>query len=116
MVREGTHQINISITEEKYKIFEKGYKESKSPKKMPAWILDTMLMDIEKSKLLKEYAPYIEKISVEDTVVLRDSKLKRIVEVSYKKFWCDVCQEQSCPHIHFALTLPELAKLKGNGK
>lgn len=115
MVREGTHQINISISDKKFQILQKGLKAAKTEKKMSGWILDSMLMQIEKDDFLRTYAPYLEKMAINDnSVLIKDQKLKRIVEVSYKnkKFWCDVCEKDSCPHIHFALALPELAKLK----
>ena len=40
-------------------------------------------------------------------------KLNKLVEVTYKdgKFWCDHDEKDCCTHIHFALALPELAKL-----
>ena len=118
MVREGTHQINISISDKKYQLLEKGWKASKTDKKMSGWMLDSTLMQLEKEDFLQIYAPYLEKITVNDnSIIIRDEKLRRIVEVSYKnkKFWCDVDEKDSCQHVHFALALPELAKLKKDG-
>lgn len=117
MVRDGTHQINISISDKKFQLLQKGWKTAKSDKKLSGWILESILIQLEKEEFLQIYAPFIEKITVNDnSIIMRDEKLKRIVEVSYrnKKFWCDVDEKDCCVHIHFALALPELAKLKKN--
>ena len=115
MVREGAKQINISTSPEKYHMLEDSWTESGSEKTLSGWILETMMMEFEKKGLMKSYAPFLSKKSVDgNSVVIRDEKLHRLVEVTYrnKKFWCDQDEKDCCIHVHFALTLPELAKLK----
>ncbi len=115
MVREGAQQINISMANKKHAILENSWKESGTEKTLSGWILETMLMESEKMGLMKSYAPFLSKKIVDgNSVVIRDEKLHRLVEVTYKdkKFWCDQDEKDCCVHIHFALTLPELAKLK----
>jgi len=38
------------------------------------YVNETLLLNVEKDNFLKNYAPYIEKISVGETLVLRDHK------------------------------------------
>ena len=79
------------------------------------WVSDKLLMVIEKNDFLKDYAPFLSKIAVtENSVILRDEKLRRLVEVIYRnnRFWCDVDENECCVHIHFALALPELARIQ----
>lgn len=115
MVRQGTKQINLTMSAEKHSVLEKAWKESETEKPISGWILENMMMEIEIKGLMKTYAPFLSKKSVDgNSVVLRDEKLKRLVEVTYtnKKFWCDHDEKDCCVHVHFALTLPELSKLK----
>lgn len=77
------------------------------------YVNDTILYTIERELFLKNYAPNIEKISSGDTIILRDTKIKKIVEVYLKdgKLHC-TNDEHDCIHIHYALGLSELGKLK----
>jgi hypothetical protein len=78
------------------------------------YVNDTILQSVEKEAFLKAYAPYIEKISAGDTIILRDNKIKKIVEVYLKdtKLHCSNDEGHDCIHVHYTLGLPEVGKLK----
>ena len=117
MVRNDVKQVNLSMSEEKFSKLENAWKKSDSDKSIPGWIMDSILMQLEKEDFLQTYAPFLSKKIVDgNSVVLRDDKLGRLVEVTYRKgkLWCDIDEDDCCPHVHFALCLPELAKLKSN--
>jgi len=101
-------------------IYEKIQKKAEEKKiTLVDYVNDMLLLNVEKDDFLKEYAPFLNKIAVDgDTVILRDEKLKKIVEIIYKnnEFSCSVHEENDCIHIHFALALPEIAKIKSSGK
>jgi hypothetical protein len=77
------------------------------------YINDVILCSIDRETFLKSYAPHIEKISAGDTLVLRDNKTKKIVEISIKdgKLHC-TNDDTDCIHIHYALASQEIGKLK----
>src|SRR6185312_6354626 len=78
------------------------------------YVNETILQSVEKDAFLKTYAPYIEKISTGDTIILRDNKIKKIIGVDLKerKLHCSNDECHDCRHIHFALELPEVGRLK----
>ena len=78
------------------------------------YVNDTILQSIEKEAFLKTYAPYLEKISAGDTIILRDNKIKKIIEVYLKdsKLHCSHDESHDCIHVHYALGLSEVGKLK----
>ena len=78
------------------------------------YVNETILQNVEKDAFLKTYAPPIKKISTGDTIILRDIKIKKIVEVYLKegKLYCSNDEGHDCIHIHFALGLPEVGRLK----
>ncbi len=113
MVQPKRH--NLTVTAEIYDRLAKIYKKEKTDKSLTQWISEKLLMVLEKDEFLKNYAPFLSKIAVnESSVILRDEKIQRLVEIIYRdnKFWCDVDEEECCVHVHFALALPELAELK----
>lgn len=78
------------------------------------YVNETLLLNVEKDDFLKGYAPYIEKINVGQTLVLRDHKVNKLVEVFLKNniLYCSLDESGDCMHIHFALAIPEIARLK----
>ena len=113
MVQTDRH--NITVTSEVYDRVAKIYRKEKSDKSLTRWVSDKLLMVLEKDEFLKGYAPFLSKITVTgNSVIMRDEKLQRLVEVIYRdnKFWCDADEKECCVHVHFALALPELAELK----
>ena len=115
MVRKDVNQINITMSREKYMILQEAWKASQSDKKISGWILDSIIMMVEKDEFLKSYAPYLSKKMVDgNSIIIKDDKIGRLVEVTRhdERFWCDVDEGECCVHIHFAHALPELAKIK----
>lgn len=121
MVRPETKQISISMKPEVYDTIQAAYEESKEysrAKTASGWMLETILYQIMKEKeFLKEHFPNLSKKAVDgNSLIIRDSEINSLVEVTYRKgkLWCDTDEKFDCPHIHFALTLPELSKLKSH--
>lgn len=77
------------------------------------YINDAILHTLDRETFLKNYAPHVEKISSGDTLVLRDNKIKKIVEISIKdgKIHC-TNDDIDCIHIHYALASQEIGRLK----
>lgn len=113
LVQQKRH--NLTVTSEIYERVAKIYKKEKTDKSLTQWVSDKLLLSLEKDDFLKSYAPFLSKIAInQNSVILRDEKLQRLVEIIYRdnKFWCDVDEKECCVHVHFALALPELAELK----
>lgn len=103
------------MTAEIYDRLAKIYRKEKTDKSLTQWISDKLLMVLEKDEFLKNYAPFLSKVAIDgNSVILRDEKLQRLVEIIYRdnKFWCDADEKECCVHVHFALALPELAELR----
>lgn len=78
------------------------------------YVNEILLMSIEKDEFLREYAPYLSKLTVQDNILfIKDEKLNAIAQVYLKDhtLYCTLDESSDCMHIHFALALPELARL-----
>ncbi len=77
--------------------------------------INAVLMEsIERDKFLKSYAPSLSKVGYEDNILfIRDMKLGETAEIYLRdrSLYCNVCESKDCVHIHYALALPEVAKL-----
>jgi len=77
--------------------------------------INSVLMEaIERDKFLQSYAPSLSKVGFEeDTLFIRDAKLDKTAEIYLRdrSLYCNVCESKDCVHIHYALALPEVAKL-----
>jgi hypothetical protein len=77
--------------------------------------INTVLMEaIERDKFLQSYAPSLSKVGYEDDILfIRDIKLGKTAEIYLRdrSLYCNVCECKDCVHIHYALALPEVAKL-----
>ena len=77
--------------------------------------INTVLMEaIERDKFLRSYAPSLSIVSYEDDIqFIRDTKLGKTAEIYLRdrSLYCNVCESKDCVHIHYALALPEVAKL-----
>lgn len=82
------------------------------------YVNETLLFNIEKDDFLRKYAPYIETVAVAGTIVLRDHKIGKVAEIYLKNgtLYCSHDESNDCMHIHFALAMPEVAKLKAKGQ
>lgn len=82
------------------------------------WISEYILMNLERDEFLRIYAPFLEKIGISDNrITIRDSKMEKLTDVFLKdeKLFCSLDESDDCIHIHFALALPELGRLKKKG-
>ena len=113
MVKRGGKEV---ITVE---IFRDTYEIMKSEAGRKRWntkdYINSVLKDaIEHDKFLQAYAPYLAKVGYEgNTLFIKDSKLGKVAEIYLRDhaLYCNVCESKDCTHIHFALALPEAAKL-----
>lgn len=105
----------LSIKEEIFNKIEIKYNKLAPKESITSWVSDYLLMNIEKDEFLKEYAPFLEKIGINDNrLTIRDSKTNKLTDVflKNKKLFCSLDESDDCLHIHYVLALPELAKLK----
>lgn len=102
--------------EVKKKVFEY-WNSGKS--KAPDWkaLINGLLDDVinKETEFLPVYAPYLSKVAFEaNTVFIRDAKKNQTAEITIKdsRLFCNIDSSEDCPHIHFALALPETARLR----
>lgn len=69
---------------------------------------------IDKDKFLQQYAPMLSLVGHSYNVLfIRDAKRQALAEI-YRhkdKIKCTLCNTFDCEHVHFALAIPEVAKL-----
>jgi hypothetical protein len=78
------------------------------------YINSVLMESIERDKFLRSYAPSLSKVGYEDDILfIRDIKLGKTAEIYLRdrSLYCNVCECKDCVHIHYALALPEVAKL-----
>jgi hypothetical protein len=77
--------------------------------------INSVLMEaIERDKFLQSYSPSLSKVGYEEDILfIRDAKLDKTAEIYLRdrSLYCNVCESKDCVHIHYALALPEVAKL-----
>ena len=109
---------NVAIMESIYELIKKKAEQKGQP--IVQYVNEVLLMNIEKDDFLKTYAPYLSLAGhYENTLLIHDDKLQRNAEIIMRdgKLYCTLHEgEDTCIHIAFALALPEIAKLKKNGK
>ena len=69
---------------------------------------------IDRDKFLQAYAPFLRKVGYEGNILfIKDSKSGKTAEVYLREqtLYCNVCESRDCIHIHYALALPETARL-----
>jgi hypothetical protein len=78
------------------------------------YINSVLIQAIERDKFLQSYAPLLSKVGYEENILfIRDAKLDKTAEIYLRNtsLYCNVCESKDCVHIHYALALPEVAKL-----
>ena len=113
MVKRGGKEV---ITVE---IFRETYEVMKSVAEKKRWntkeYINSVLKDaIERDKFLQAYAPFLVKVGYEGNILfIRDSKIGKTTEIFLREqvLYCNLCESKDCIHIHYALALPEIAKL-----
>jgi hypothetical protein len=113
MVKRGGKEV---ITVE---IFRETYDTMKSLAEKKRWntkeYINSVLKDsIDREKFLQAYAPFLVKVGYEGNILfIRDSKIGKTTEIYLREqvLYCNLCESKDCIHIHYALALPEIAKL-----
>lgn len=113
MVRRGGKEV---ITVE---IFKETYDVMKSVAGKKRWntkdYINSILKEaIERDKFLQAYAPFLLRVGYEGNVLfIKDSKIRKTAEIYLRDraLYCNICESKDCTHIHYALALPEIAKL-----
>jgi hypothetical protein len=110
MPDKGFHSINV--TEEVYgKVKLKAEKEKKS---ITAYASHILASYMEADEKLSRYAPFIEVVGFEgNSIILRDHKLNRIIEVYLheKEITCVHDDSKDCVHVSFCLALPQTTRV-----
>jgi hypothetical protein len=78
------------------------------------YVNEALEMAVEKDSFLKLYAPHLSKRDiVNNCLLIWDDMKKRVAEVWLReqKLVCELCQKDDCVHVHFALALPDIARL-----
>jgi hypothetical protein len=110
--RGGKEVITVEIFKETYdamKVIATGKRWSTKD-----YINSVLVEAIERDKFLQSYAPSLSKVGYEgDILFVRDAKLRETAEIYLRdrSLYCNVCESKDCVHIHYALALPEVAKL-----
>ena len=113
MVKRGGKQV---ITVE---IFKDTYNIMKANAEKKHWntkdYINTVLMEsIERNEFLQSYAPSLSMIGYQENILfVRDAKKGKTAEIYLREraLYCNICDSKDCIHIHYALALPETAKL-----
>lgn len=71
----------------------------------------------EKSEFLKLVAPKLSLLDFgDDSILIRDETATKdhlaVIKIRDGRLWCDLDEDYDCRHIHYVLTLPQLASIK----
>ena len=96
-----------------YEIYKKAKKEHKVRESISfsGFITSMMQETMAKHEAFVKYAPFLEKIAVEqDRVIIKDNKRDRIAEVIVRnqELQCLLDEKTDCIHIGFVYALPEV--------
>lgn len=103
----------ITIREEVFNNLAKKHSQSKTDKKISPWTSDYLDLVMKKDELIHRYAPSLEIIGEpSDVMHIKNHKNGKIVEIRINKKGELQCTDDDPIYLHFAWSLPELAKLK----
>lgn|SRR3989338_3464348 len=106
---------NLSVLNNVYDKVKSRYDVEKTDLSFVKWVSEYLLMNLEKDEFVRGYAPFLSKVGIQDNrLIIKDSKKNQFAEVYLKnnQLFCTLDESSDCMHIHFALALPELARLK----
>lgn len=78
------------------------------------YVNDSLELAVAKDDFLKMYAPHLSKRDIIDNcLIIWDDMRRKTAEVWLREqnLFCEQCQQDDCIHVHFALAIPEVAKL-----
>lgn len=112
---------SITVTEQVYDNFYEVYSQikeelnSKGVSSFAGYIAYLLENSVKNNELLQKYPPRFKKIcDGPDRIILEDTKIKRIVELTKKsnKLYCLLCEKNSCVHVGYCYSLHKLYPLK----
>ncbi len=102
----------VNVTEQIYqKIRTRAQQENKS---ITAYATQVLASVIETDEKLSRYSPFIEVVGFEgNSVILRDHKLDRIIEIYLheEELSCVYDDSKDCVHVSFCHALPQVKKV-----
>jgi len=110
----------ITVTDLVYDTFEKIYLDNREEYAMKginsfaAYITDKIETIMKNFNITEKYPPRFKVIAIEKTrIVLKDSKIDRIIEISIKKgtLTCQYCTSEKCSHIGFCYSLHQIYRI-----
>lgn len=110
--RGGKEVVTVEIFRETYEIMKSVAQKNRWNTK--DYINSVLEGAVDRDKFLKAYMPFLSKVAYEsNTLFIKDSKTKKTAEVQLRErmLSCNICESNDCIHIHYALALPEAAKL-----
>ncbi len=78
------------------------------------YVNDSLELAVAKDEFLKMYAPHLSKRDIIDNcLIIWDDMRRKTAEVWLREqnLFCELCQQDDCIHVHFALAIPEVGKL-----
>lgn len=110
--RGGKDVITVEIFRETYTIMKS---EAERKRRNTKEYINSILKDaIDRDKFLQAFAPSLMRVGYEGNILfIKDSRMGKTAEVYLRDqtLYCNICESNDCTHIHFALALPEAAKL-----
>jgi hypothetical protein len=110
--RGGKEVVTVEIFRETYEIMKMAAQKNKWNTK--DYINSVLQNAVERDKFLRAYMPFLGKVGYEsDILFIRDTKIGRTAEVQLRDrmLSCNICESNDCIHIHYALALPDAARL-----
>lgn len=112
MPRSNRH--NLSVEALVYDKAQSKYKTENPQISFVQWVSNYLLMNLERDDFMRQYAPFIAKIGIqENTLFLKDTKKDKIIEVRLVNNKLQ-CTDDDPIYLQYAIALPELARLKKN--
>ena len=121
MPKQGFKSITVSehVYNKFFEVYDKRKKdlELKGITSFSGYLTSMMEEMMIKHEIFSKYAPFMEKISIDqDRIIIKDNKKNRIVEVILKdgELLCLLDERKDCIHIGFVYSIPEMYKLTNN--
>ena|SRR5579875_1181314 len=117
MPKEGFSVVTITeaAQEKAHSFYLRQIKSGQIDNKSFSRYVNDLIMDrIEADEALSRVAPFMQKIGLQDnSIMLRDNKLGRMVEVQIrgKELICFLCQKNDCAHVGFSYAIPEVYRV-----
>ena len=110
--RGGKEVITVEVFKETYDVMKANAEKKRWNTK--DYINSVLMEAIERDKFLRSYAPSLSRIGYDGNILfIRDAKKSSTAEIYLRAraLYCGLCDEMDCVHIHYALALPDTAKL-----